>query len=152
MAASYIYGLAASDVAGELAGIDDAAIGASTTPVNTTNLTTWINDGAARFNAALAKSGIDVGASMDADAHQAIATGVKAYAVHKALLVIGHMGPALDAAEREWLSIFHEYSNQPQQLGDAYVVGLTTATDGVTETNREAYDGFFRADGSEIKW
>ena len=89
MAASYIYGLTAADVAAEIHGVDDANIGASTEPVSTTNLTTWINDGAARFNTVLQKSGITPSASLDADAHQAIATGVKMYAVHKALLVLG---------------------------------------------------------------
>lgn len=153
MAASYIYGLTAADVAAEIHGVDDANIGASTEPVSTTNLTTWINDGAARFNAALRKSGITGSASMDADAHQAVAVGVKMYAVHKALLVLGHTGPSLDAAEREWLSIFAEYSNQPQQLGDAYDDGLTTATDGITESDREAYDGFFQTTGGkDIVW
>jgi hypothetical protein len=145
MAASYTWGVLAADVAAELHGIDDAAVGAATTPVSTTNLTTWINDGAGRFNAVLAKSGITPSASVDADAHQAIATGVKMYAAHKAMLVMGVMGPALDEAKMEWLAIYTEYSNRPQQLGNAYAGGLTTASD--SDTKSEAWD-FTNSEGS----
>jgi len=133
--ASYTWGVVAADVAGELHGIDDAAIGAATSPVNTTNLTDWIDDGSARFNSVLAKSGITASASLDADAHQNIATGVKMYAAHKAMLVMGVMGPALDEAKAEWLTIYTEYSNRPQQLGTAYSDGLTTASDSDTKSD-----------------
>lgn len=145
MAASYTWGVVAADVAGELHGIDDTSIGASTGPVNTTNLTAWIDDGSSRFNTILAKSGITPGASVDADAHQAIATGVKMYAAHKAMLVMGVMGPALDEAKIEWLSIYGEYSNRPQQLGQAYSDGLTTASD--SDTKSDAWD-FSNSEGN----
>ena len=135
MSASYTWGVLAADVAGELHGIDDAAVGAATTPVSTTNLTAWIDDGSARFNTILAKSGITPGATIDADAHAAIATGVKMYAAHKAMLVMGVMGPALDEAKMEFLAIYTEYSNRPQQLGAAYSDGLTTASDSDTKSD-----------------
>ena len=135
MAASYLWGVVAADVAGELHGIDDASIGAATTPVSTVHLTTWINDGASRFNTVARKSGITPGADVDADAHQAIATGVKMYAAHKAMLVMGVQGPALDEARNEWLAIYTEYSNRPQQLGTAYADGLTTASDSSTKAD-----------------
>lgn len=145
MAASYTWGVVAADVAGELHGIDDANIGASTTPVSTTNLTTWINDGASRFNTVFAKSGGTPSADVDADAHQAIATGVKMYAAHKAMLVMGVMGPALEEARNEWLAIYTEYSNRPQQMGNAYGDRLTTASD--SDTKSDAWD-FSNSEGS----
>lgn len=152
MAASYLYSLTSSDVIAQL-GIDGQNIGAATQPVSTADLTTWLNDGAGRFNSVLAKSGITADANLDADAHQMIASGIKAYAVHKALLVMGHTGPMLDAAEREWLAIYAEISNAPQQLGAAYDGGLTTASDGVSSTDRAGYDGFFSTTtGKDIIW
>lgn len=138
MAASYTWGVVAADVAAELHGIDDSNVGAATSPVSTTNLTTWINDGAARFNTVFAKSGGTPSATVDADAHQAIATGVKMYAAHKAMIVMGVMGPALDEARNEWLAIYTEYSNRPQQLGGGYADRLTTASD--SDAKSEAWD------------
>lgn len=132
MAASYIYGLAASDIAAEIPGVDDSNIGASTEPVSTTDLTNWINDGAGRLNAVLDKSGITAGASMDADTHQMCTIAVKAYAIQKALLVMGETGPAYEAAREEWAAIYTEISNRPQQLGDAYDDGLTVAVDSLS--------------------
>lgn len=136
MAASYIFGLTATDVAGELPGIDANNIDVSSDKLTTTLLTTFINDGAARFNSVLDKSGITASASMDADTHQMVASGVKSYAIHKALLVLG-LGDTSSsiAAEREWLAIYAEISNRPQQLGDAYDDGLTVAIDSLGAYN-----------------
>lgn len=145
MAASYTWGVVAADVAAELHGIDDTSIGVATTPVNTGNLTSWIDDGSSRFNTILAKSGITPGASVNADAHQAIATGVKMYAAHKAMLVMGVMGPALDAAQNEWLAIYAEYSNRPQQLGGAYSDSLHTNSD--SDVKSDDWD-FSNSEGS----
>lgn len=135
MAASYIYGLSASDVAGELPGIDSDNIGASTDKLTTTLLTGFINDGAAKLNTVLDKSGITASATMDADTHQVCAVAVKNYAIHKALLVLGITGDVYEAARDEWASTYTEYSNRPQQLGDAYSDGLTTAIDSLDSFN-----------------
>lgn len=135
MAASYIYSLVAADVAAEIPGVDDANIGASTEPVSTTDLTNWINDGAAKLNAVLDKSGITASASMDADTHQVCAAAVKAYAVMKALLVMDSTGAAYEAARDEWNGVFAEISNRPQQLGDEYSDGITTVLDSLSAFN-----------------
>lgn len=135
MAASYIYSLTAANIAAEVPGIDDSNIGASTEPVSTTDLTNWINDGAAKLNTVLDKSGITASASMDADTHQVCAAAVKAYAVMKALLVIGDAGPAFEAARDDWTSVYTEISNRPQQLGDEYGDGITVAVDSLSAYN-----------------
>lgn len=132
MAASYIFGLTASDVAAELSGIDADNIGASTDKLTTTLITGFINDGAGKLNTVLDKSGITSGASMDADAHQVCALAVKSYAIHKSLLVLGITGPVMEAARDEWLAVYTEYSNRPQQLGDEYADGLTVAADSLS--------------------
>lgn len=153
MSASYTYGVTPADVAAQIHGVDDTSITTSGSPVIQSDLTTWINDGAARFNAAAKKSGITPGASMDADAHQMIASGVRAYAAHKALISMGREGDAVIAAEREWLAIYAEVANQPQSLGSAYTGGLTVASDAVTDTDREDADGFFdTTDGKAVVW
>ena len=139
MAASYTWGVLAADVAGELVGIDDSAIGVATTPVATGNLTQWIDDGSAKFNAVLKKAGITPSASLDADAHSAVAAAVKMYAAHKAMLVMGVQSQALDEAKMEWLSVYTEYSNRPQQLGDAYVGGVTVASDTDTKADEWSF-------------
>jgi hypothetical protein len=153
MAASYIYSLTAADVAAEIPGVDDANIGASTEPVSTTDLTNWINDGAARFNSALDKAGITASASMDADAHQMVAAGVKAYAAHKAMLILG-MGDTASAvaAEREWLAIYAEVSNRPQQLGDEYDDGLTTSIDSLSTFNSTSRTDTIDSDVPVDEW
>ena len=135
MSASYTYSVSASDVAAELPGIDDANIGASTEPLSTTDLTAWISEGAAKMNAIAARSGIDTGVGMDADAHEAIAGAVKAYVVHKALAVLGVTGELLTGARDRWNTVYAEYSNRPQQLGSAYADALSTSVDTATTTD-----------------
>lgn len=137
MAASYTYGLSASDVTGELPG-NVASVGAATTPVNTSDITQWIDDASAKMNAMLDKSGIEAGASMDADALSACATAVKSYAIWKTLSVMGVTGPLLDNARRVWTETFAEFSNRPQSLGDAYDDGLTVNID--TDDTSEDWD------------
>jgi hypothetical protein len=132
---SYDYSVTATLVAGELPGIDDANIGANTEPISTTNLTAWINEGAAIMNAIVLKSGITPSASMDADAHDTLFAAVKAYAIHKALLVLGISGPVLDAARDVWNTAKAHYSNRPQDLGDAYTDGSTVTIDTDTKAD-----------------
>lgn len=129
MATSYDYSISAADVAAEIPGVDDANIGASTEPISTTDLDNWINDGASKLNAVLDKSGITASASMDADAHDTLKAAVRAYAVHKAMLVLGETGSLLGETRDRWNTVYAEYSNRPQQLGDAYDDGLTVNID-----------------------
>lgn len=133
MSASYVYGLTYADVVAELPGIDAQNIGAAGGKINTGDITVWISDASAKFNAALDKSGIEGSATMDADAHAAIAAGVKAWAVEKCLLVLGITGEALTAARETWHVVYAEYSNRPQQLGDAYADGLAVNIDSDTK-------------------
>ena len=152
MAASYIFGLAASDVAGELPGIDADNVDASSDKLTTTLITSFINDGAGKLNVVLDKSGIESGSGMDADTHQVCAVAVKNYAIHKSLLVLGITGPVYEAARDEWASVYTEYSNRPQQLGDEYADGLTVAVDSLTSFNSTNRLGRIDADIPVDEW
>lgn len=145
MAASYTFGVVAADVAAELPGIDASQIGASTEPVSTTDLTTWINDGSAKLAALLASAGITASASMDADAHDTIAAAVREFAVYRALLVMGVGGDRLREAREAWQITWALYSNRPEQLGDAYTDGLTVTVD--TDDTAEGWT-FINSEGS----
>lgn len=130
MSASYTYSLTYSDVIAELPGIDGSNIGAATEPVGTGDITQWINDASAKFNAVLLKSGITPSASLDADAHDAVAAGIKAWAVEKCLRVISPTNTAaIEAAKDTWQTAFAQFSNAPQDLGDAYTNFLTCEID-----------------------
>lgn len=152
MAASYTYGLAAADVAAELAGVDDANIGANTEPVSTSDIDNWINDGSAKLNLVLDKSGITASASLDADTHQALAAAVKDYAVMRTMLVLGATGPAFELARDNWASVYAEYSNRPQQLGDAYEDGLSVAIDSLDSFNNTARKDVIDSDVPVDEW
>lgn len=145
MAASYVYGLTHADVVAELPGIDAQNIGAAGGKITTGDITQWINDAAAKFNAMLDKSGIEGSATMDADAHDAIAAAVKAWAVEKCLLVLGITGEPLTSARETWHVVYAEYSNRPQQLGDAYADGYTVNID--SDDNSEDWS-FIDSEGS----
>lgn len=129
MAATYDYNVTAADVAAEIPGVDDANIGANTEPLSTTDLTQWINEGAAKMNAVLDKSSISASDDLDDDAQEALVAAVKGYAVFRAVSVLGITGPVLDAARDAWNTAYSEYSNRPQQLGDAYTEGYTVNID-----------------------
>lgn len=135
MTTSYDYGLVAADVVAEVPGIDGGNIGASTEPVSTTDIGVWLNEGAARINALLDKSGITASASMDVDAHDSLAAAVKAYAVAKTLAVLGITGALYNDARDRWNTIWALYSNRPQDLGTAYDDGLTVNIDTDTKSD-----------------
>ncbi len=139
------YGLTSTDVIAELPGVDPQNIGAATQPVSTGDVTQWINDGAAKFNAVLLKSGITPSASMDADALDAVARAVKAYAVWMTLTVMGRTGATVTNARDAWQTAFAQFSNRPQDLGDAYADGTVVNID--SDTNSEDWS-FIDNEGS----
>lgn len=135
----YAYGVEHADVTKELPGIDPSGIGSTGEPLNTTDITGWITDGAGQVNALLDRSGITPSVDLDEDTHCKLAAAVKDYAIHKSMLVLGVTGPLLDAVRDRFNATYAEISNRPQMLGAAYGDGLTTTTDTVTTTDRWSF-------------
>jgi len=142
----YVYGLTYTDVAAEIPLIDAGSIGAATEPISQADLTTWIEDGAGKLNAGIAKSGLTPSANMDADAHAALVEAVKGYAVHKALAVLGVTGTLYVDARQRWESVYKEYIDRPQNLGTEYTDAYTLELD--SDTKAEDWD-FIDSEGSQ---
>jgi len=128
MAASYTFGVTAAQVTRELP-VNSANVGPNTDHVSTTDIDQWINAAAAKLNAIAKKSGVVTSSDMDVDAHDAIADAVRAYAVWMSLGVMGITGQVATDARDRWQAVYAEYSNRPQQLGDAYADTYTVQTD-----------------------
>lgn len=130
--AVYIYGLTYTDVVAEIPRLESSNVSATTEPVSTTSIAQWLEDGAAKFNGTLSKSGITADATMATeheDAHASVAAAVKAYAVMQVMAVLGMSGPVYDAAASRFTEIYSEISSRPQQLGAAYSDTLVTVID-----------------------
>ena len=126
----YVYGLVASDVAEEVPGIDAGLITTTTVPISTSKLTQWIEDGAASINALLARHSITPSAALDADTHAQLAAAVKAYAVSKALQVIGRGGGVYQQAWTRWRAAYESFAAVPATLGADYSPSVVCAVDG----------------------
>ena len=138
----YVYGLTYADVVYEIPGVDLSSVGANTRPISIGSLNQWIEDGASQMNTLLARSGVTADANLDATVHARIAMGVRAYATHKSLAVIGAVGPVYDQCKSTWDSVYTEMSNRPSGVtggaGKTYV--NTTPTD--YGTNPWSFLGF----------
>lgn len=157
--AVYVYSLASSDIVAELPGVSSENISATSQPLNTGDLTQFIEDGAGKLNSVLIARGITPSASMDETDHAALVEAVKSYAVAKALNVLGALGPMYEQAQERWQSVYAEYSNRPQNLGGSFASLTTVETDSVTVTSGTAShtslgteDWSFVGLGSDDKW
>ncbi len=113
----YKYGLEAADIAAEIPGLDASSITATTRPLSTQKLETWISDGASQLNALLDRHTIDPTADLDDNTHALVKEAVKAFAVAKALLVMNKGGEVYRAAWERWRTVFESYQNVPTNLG-----------------------------------
>lgn len=133
--AVYTYSLTYADVVAELPGIDSGSVTATTEPLSTSTINQYIEDGAAKLNSVLIARGITPAADMGETDHAALVGAVKSYAVSKCLYVLGAVGDSYEQANERWLTVYAEYSNRPQQLGESYASPTTTIIDEVVETN-----------------
>lgn len=154
--AVYVYGLTSSDITAVLPNTDVGNIDTTSKPVTTTDITQFIEDGAAKLNSAvLDRSGITPSASLDEDTHAALLALVRTYAVAKTLEMFGQ-GAAYERAWQFWLDGYSEYLSRPQNLGADYPaspsvdIDLINTTTEIDRPDREAGVGDFI--GFDFRW
>lgn len=123
---------------------DLSAIGPSTTPLSTADLTAYINDAGAQLAPLLTKAGVDP-ASLDDDATQQCANAIKAYATARALQTVGYSGALASAAMTEWEALIARYGNAARTISGRGSRVLTNATDSLLRPAP-----FFRGHGSKF--
>lgn len=117
------FGIVAADILPDLP-IDTSAISATSIPLSTGDLTTWIEDASAQLVAVIQRAGLDP-ASLDDNTQAQMRQAVKAYALGKSLGVL-YLTSASEAALTRWDSIKAHYSASPRSLAGRGSRVLTT--------------------------
>lgn len=95
--------------------INSASISASSTPISTGDITSYIEDAGSQLAGVMQIAGLDPSA-LDDDATQQAEAAIKSYAVGKCLQHLGYSGAKLDGAFSRWREQYDRYKANPRLL------------------------------------
>jgi len=135
--AVFDYSVTPSDVK-ERIPVDTRTIPASTTSgrLDDTDITGWIEEGAAEMSGVLEKSGLD-GGDLDDEALQQIQTAIEHYAAAETLSSMGHTGSSYSSIRDRYESIRDRYEDDPSRLDRT-----TTTVDSNVDTSKQVEPQF----------
>lgn len=134
--AVYTHGVTNADVLEAMEGIVDVSqIDANSDPIATGQIDTWINEGAARINAALTKLGHDeTGDLGDDNATAQVAEAIKSYGAYKLLRALGWPARAKDFKE-DFDEVLQSFNSVSSSLN---IRTTRTLSDTDTSSNKTA--------------
>lgn len=108
------FGVTAADVL-ERVPFDTTQVSATSRPISTGDIETYIQDGSSSFVAVLTRAGLDPD-SLNDDTMRQVRDAVEAYAVAECLDVIGISSQTMRNARQKYDDLLERYSSKPSML------------------------------------